>query len=373
MSGRSLLGTAATAILVALVVGLLAGQVLGQPVLVGYVTTDSMEPTIDAGDGFVAVPSFLAGEPEVGDVVVYDARELHDSGLTTHRIVGETEGGYVTKGDANPFTDQDDEEPPVTDGQIVAHALQVDGGVITIPHLGTAVETVQATVAAPFGVLDQRRAGTVLVALGIALFLLAGTVGERGRRDTRRSRNRPDVVAIRTVVLVAVVVVAGAATAAMVLPAGVHEFGVVASEDPTGEPHVVEPGGTATVTYETHNGGLLPVLVITEPASGGTAVEPRDAVLGGGERVETTVTMAAPSQPDAQFRHVRESRYLLLLPPRVVAALHSIHPLLALLAVDAVVGAFVVSASVAVFGTGHLRLRSRGDRSLATRLRRRLR
>ena len=373
MSGRSLLGTAATIIFVALVVGLLAGQVLGQPVFVGYVTTDSMEPTIDASDGFVAVPSFLAGEPEVGDVVVFDARELHDGGLTTHRIVGETEDGYITKGDANSFTDQDAEESPVNDGQIVAHALQIDGEVVTIPHLGTVVGTVQSIVAAPFGMLDQRSAGTVLIGVGIALFLLAGVVGERGRRVTRRSRNRPNVVAIRTLVTFAVVIVVGAATAAMVLPAGVHEFGVAAAEEPTGEPNVVEPGGTATVSYDTHNGGFLPVLVINEPASKGTAVEPREVVLGGGERAETTVTMAAPDEPATRLRHVRESRYLLLLPPRVVAALHAIHPLLALLAVDAVVTAFVVSASVAVFGTGHLRLRSGDDLPVLTRLRRRFR
>lgn len=372
MSGRSLLGTVATAILVVLIVGMLAGPLLGQPVVVGYVTTESMEPTISAGDGFVVVPSFLAGEPEVGDVVVFDARELHDGGLTTHRIVGETEGGYVTAGDNNPFTDQDGQEPPVTEGQIVAHALQVDGEVVTIPHLGTAVMAVQSAVAAPFEMIDERQAGTVMMVVGIALFLLAGAFGERGRRETARSRNRPNVVAIRTVVLVAVLVVVGAATAAMVLPAGVHEFGVVAADSPTDEPHVVGPGETASITYEVHNGGVLPVMVVTEPASPKTTVTPERVVLGAGEHEETTISMTAPSETGAQLRHVHESRYLVLLPPRVLGGLHAIHPLVALLAVDAVVAAFVVSASVAVFGTGHLRLRSGPETPLATRLRRRL-
>jgi len=40
-------------VLVAVVVALLAGQALGQPVLLSYVTSDSMAPTIDAGDGVV--------------------------------------------------------------------------------------------------------------------------------------------------------------------------------------------------------------------------------------------------------------------------------------------------------------------------------
>lgn len=373
MSGRSLLGSVATVILVVLVVGMVAGPLLGQPVVVGYVTTESMEPTISAGDGFVVVPSVVTGEPEVGDVVVFDARDLHDGGLTTHRIVGETEGGYVTAGDNNPFTDQDGDEPPVTDGQIVAHAVQVNGEVVTIPHLGTAVMAVQSAVAAPFELIDEQQAGTAMMFVGIALLLLGGAFGDRGRRETRRSRNRPNVVTIRTVVVVVVLVVVGGATAAMVLPAGVHEFGVVAADNPTDEPHVVEPGETATITYGVNNGGVLPVMVVTEPASPGTAVSPERTVLGAAERQETTVSMTAPSKLGTQLRHVRESRYLLLLPPRLIAELHAIHPLVALLAVDAVVAAFVVSASVAVFGTGHLRLRPGPRTPLATRLRRRLR
>jgi len=73
------------------VVLLIVGQLLGQPILLGYVATGSMEPTMDAGDGFVSVSSAVTGDVEEGDVVVYQARELHDGGLTTHRVVGETE------------------------------------------------------------------------------------------------------------------------------------------------------------------------------------------------------------------------------------------------------------------------------------------
>ncbi|MFC7114202.1 signal peptidase I [Natronoarchaeum sp. GCM10025703] len=134
------LGTA----LVVLVLALLLGQLLGQPILLGFVSTGSMEPAVDAGDGFVAVPALLAGDVSEGDIVVFDAEELQGGGLTTHRVVGETDEGYVTKGDANPFTDQDGGEPPVSEGQIVAHALQVGDTAVTIPHLGTGIMGVQS-------------------------------------------------------------------------------------------------------------------------------------------------------------------------------------------------------------------------------------
>jgi len=120
--------------LVGLLVGgvllaLIAGNLLGTPVVLSFVETGSMEPTIQTGDGFVVLPPAVTGDVSAGDVVVFDARELEGGGLTTHRIVNETDDGYITQGDANPFTDQDDSEPPVSDDQIVAVAWQPNGQV----------------------------------------------------------------------------------------------------------------------------------------------------------------------------------------------------------------------------------------------------
>ena len=373
MSQSRAVRTGLTAAFVVVVLALLVGQAVGQPVLLGYVTSDSMEPTISEGDGFVVVPAFATGEPETGDVVVFDAQELHDGGLTTHRVVDETDEGYITKGDANPFRDQDADEPPVREGQIVAHALEVHGEVVTIPHLGTAVTTVHSVVAAPFESVGSGQAGTVLVLAGIVLLVLAGAMSDR-QRETTRSRTRESVVSARLIVLVAVVVVVGAATLAMVLPAGVYEFQVAGAEDPTDESNVVEPGETAQIEYETGNSGILPVLVITEPVDEDVAVEPEQSVLTRGDRVETTVSVSVPDEPDIYHRHIRESRYLVVLPPRVIAGLHAIHPVAALIAVDLVVAAFVLATGRAIFGTGHLRMRTGPDHvPLTVRLRRRFR
>ena len=35
---------------------LILGSVLGQPITLGYVETESMSPTLEPGDGFIAVP-----------------------------------------------------------------------------------------------------------------------------------------------------------------------------------------------------------------------------------------------------------------------------------------------------------------------------
>ena len=368
---RDLLADALTALVVVVVLAMVLGQLLGQPVVLGYVTSGSMEPTLDAGDGFVAVPSPLAGDTEPGDVVVFRARTVQDGGLTTHRVVEETPRGYVTKGDANPFTDQDGGEPPVTEDQVVAHALQVGGSVVAIPALGTAIETVQGLVAAPFGAFGSGNSGTVLVFGGIALFVLAGALD--GGRPTDRETSRENVFRLRAVVLGAAVVVTAAATAAMVVPAGTHEVGVVVTDQPTDDPQVVAPGGTATVSYGVHNGGVVPTLVVSEPVDDGVTAIPRREVLGFDQRAEVDVRVTAPDATGEYRMEVRESRYLLLLPRGVLEFLHDVHPSLALLAVEVTVATFVVTASVVVFGTGYLRIRSGPGVPLRVRLRRRWR
>ncbi|SNR32076.1 signal peptidase I [Halorubrum vacuolatum] len=159
------------------VIALVIGQLTGQPVLLGYVTSESMSPTLEAGDGFIAVPAFAAGEIRSGDVVVFDAVELQGGGLTTHRVVEVTDEGYVTRGDNNPFRDQEGDEPLVTDDRIVATALQVNGQVVRIPGFGTGIETV--TGAAESAQLTAATAlGVFVVTLFVAGLLSgAGIVG----------------------------------------------------------------------------------------------------------------------------------------------------------------------------------------------------
>jgi len=69
---------------VVVLVSLIVGQFLGQPVLLAFVETGSMAPTLEPGDGFVAIPAQLAGPIEEGDVVTFRAEEIQGGGLTTH-------------------------------------------------------------------------------------------------------------------------------------------------------------------------------------------------------------------------------------------------------------------------------------------------
>ena len=372
------LGTA----LIVLVLALLLGQLLGQPILLGFVSTGSMEPAMDAGDGFVAVPALLAGDVSEGDVVVFDAEELHGGGLTIHRVVGETDEGYVTKGDANPFTDQDSDEPPVSEGQIVAHALQVGDTVVTIPHLGTVVmglqsgaDSLQQSAVSALGGeggLKETQLGGAFVALGLFFIGIAVLTGSRGARDLQRSTSRPDIVGIWVVGGAVIVVLVVAATAAMVVPAGIQEYGVASAESPGEDPLVIEAGGSSTVEHTVRNDGFVPVVVFFDPGEDVTT-SPDRTYVSRDSTAETSVTISVPEAEGRYTRYLTEHRYLVVLPPSLIAALHSIHPLVALLTINVVVAAGGLAAIVGLFGTGDIRLRSSSDVPLTYRLRRKLR
>ncbi|QCC59123.1 signal peptidase I [Natrinema thermotolerans] len=385
MTNSTLVTRGLGALLALVVILLVVGQLLGQPILLGYVATGSMEPEIDAGDGFVAVPSVVTGPVEEGDVVVFQARDLNGGGLTTHRVVDETEEGYVTKGDANPFTDQDGGEPHVTEGQIVAEAWQVNGKVVTIPHLGTAIMGFQSavqsgveTVTSVFGVTtgSSNGLGALLVGVGVAM-LGFGTLLERlgpGRRETSRSRSRENVIAFWTALGLVLLVFVTFATAAMVVPSGTTEYGLISSESPTDDPQIVAPGETTALTRTVDNAGYLPIVVAHEPESGGIGVEPRSQTIGIRDSGEARVTLTAPEQTGEYTRHLGEYRYLAVLPPSVLLWLHGVHPLAAIGAVNAVIVGIAVAIVLLLFGSGDIRVRSAGSHvPLSTRLKRRAR
>lgn len=189
------------------------------PVTLSYVSSDSMEPTIDQGDGYVLVP---AGEVESGDVITFysETRNVY----VTHRVVRETDDGFVTQGDNNPTTDQAAGHPPVNRDRVVGEVLTVGGTPVTIPHLGLAARTVQTH---PVGSL----LGALLLWTGSAAFAM-----DRRRRPDRGILRVRDVtlpvfgvallVAIGFVFLTAThstftyTVTEGGGTSAATLPAG---------------------------------------------------------------------------------------------------------------------------------------------------------
>lgn len=371
-----------TVLFLLLVVALVVGQALGQPLLVSFVTSESMSPTIEAGDGFVVLPGQVSEEIEEGDVIVFEAQELDDGGLTTHRVVGETEAGYITQGDANPFTDQDGGEPPVTDDRIVATAPEVNGQVITIPRLGTAVLGlrnavlgVQETFLGALGFDDTgtaQGAGMILILSGVVLLFVTTLDSFRRRpaRDRSRSRRRDVLFDPRLAVLFLVLVLLVPANAAMLGPTTTHDLQIDGAEVTTG-PDGVEPGEPVETEVTATNSGLVGMLVVLDAPAEDVVVGDSHLGVSGGDS-DTTIVSAPAPPPDADRTvTVTEQRYIIVLPESTLAYLHAVSPWLAIGAINAVLAFGVLTVVVGLVGLRQQRLRRTGRNvPLSVRIRR---
>lgn len=102
------------------------------PLKLAYVYSDSMNPTLKANDGFILVKH---KEYYINDVITFSPKEI-DAPYVTHRIVNLTEDGkYLTKGDNNSLTDQQNGEPLVNIDQIKGKVFTINGKVLSIPYL----------------------------------------------------------------------------------------------------------------------------------------------------------------------------------------------------------------------------------------------
>lgn len=133
-TGRRLLRLVAPVGQVVLVLAALV--VIGLPMATEYewrtVVTGSMRPTIEPGDVVLAAPP--SGEPQVGDVVVFQD-PIHGDRDVVHRIVGfDSEGQVISQGDANSEVDPWTLSP-----------FDVSGGVVfQVPKVGFLVEAMSS-------------------------------------------------------------------------------------------------------------------------------------------------------------------------------------------------------------------------------------
>ncbi len=385
---RRWIGTALQIALVLAVVAIAVGQFVGQPVLLAYVTSDSMEPTLSPGDGYIVLPSAVTDSPEEGDVIVFNAKTLNEGngGLTTHRVAEKTDRGVVTRGDGNPFTDQEAGEPLVKSHQITGKAVLIGNQPIVIPQLGTAftaireaITSAQRSVAMALGtrsLLGTQGLAYLLFGAGILLYIgsviAEGDSSRSPRRKRKRKRKRTRRVPKLVVALALGGVLVASLTATMTVAGGVQEFGVVSAEQDIGGPSVIASGETERLNYSVPNGGVLPVVAYVDPASEGVETPDESVIVGPGEQQTVGIELSAPEETGYYPRYVAEHRYLAILPPSLIDFLYRLHPWLPVIVIDALVLGAFLAVVMPLLGRGYLRPR-RSRNSLVRRIKRRLR
>ncbi|MFB6297523.1 MAG: signal peptidase I [Salinirussus sp.] len=321
-------------VFVALALALVAPA--ASPVQVSYVTSDSMEPEIGTNDGYVLVP---AGEVVPGEIITFYSGERE--GYVTHRVVGTTTGGYLTRGDANPSTDQAAGSPPIEREAVAGQVLTVGRQPVLIPQLGTAVELARGNWLMLSGLV-----GLVVVRT------LAGSNGGGGRDRTDRRpilRSRQVIAPILLIALLASVVLISMGTVHTELSYSVTESG---GEDP--RVLTVGENTTTSLNADVVRSPLTEVLVDTEGmalsgtrdtnptsaanATSGTAGDPQSGLVGTFRQqfmrtsgVTLDGTIPAQAEPGSHTVGIDVYPYPATLPRGALEQLHAIHPWLAAL------------------------------------------
>jgi signal peptidase len=316
---RTLVGIAVVCFVLALVAP------AASPIQISYVTSDSMEPTIGTDDGYILVP---AGTVEAGDVITFYSAERGT--YVTHRAISVTDDGIVTKGDANPSTDQASGYPPVQQSSVAGRVLSGGSGPLLIPSLGTGVSLLQTYWYAVLALL-----------IGVILFTVGTASRRRARERVLRSRD----------VLLPAVIVAVLVGVALVSLAPVNET-------QTYRVTAADIGGDTTLTVGEQRTESLTVDLATTPVThlvteteGMRIVDSRPATdrlgpdagdRGDGldwirqhllesESLNITVTIPAQSTTGPYRTSLDVYPYPATLPRGIVTALHGVHPILAAL------------------------------------------
>lgn len=333
MTAGKWLRTAITYLVIGFAIAVAAGAITGHPITLGYVETTSMEPALAPGDGFIAVSPLFAPPAEQGDVIVFESGTM-DTELTTHRIVGRTPEGFITRGDNSPFTDQATGEPPVRPPQIVGRPITINGQILSIPWYGSAVETIQGALQSAVFSLGlgqypgaQVALGLLVVGVGVVLLTVVYGAMENNQRQISR-RNTRSTIDSRVLLLIILIIVAVPLITMLGLAAETQQFTMLSSPGGTG-PNVVAPGGTHSFNFTVENRHFVPMVVIMDVPSGGASVSQRTFVLSHDESAKVRYTVVAPTEVGRFNRYKQEVRYPHVLPIKVLEWLHDRSPVLA--------------------------------------------
>jgi signal peptidase len=282
------------------VVVVTAAAPTGAPVQLSYVYADSMEPTIETGDGYVLVP---AGTVSPGDIVTFRSRQR--GAYVTHRVVERSAEGFVTRGDNNPTTDQATGHPPIDRESIVGKVLTVGGRPVVVPHLGTVLEPLRTHIS------------QLLVGCLGAVLLYSTLRGTDRRRTPSRIRHVFRPLFVIGFVATTGLLVFGQPSQAITLVA-VETAGV------SDAPGVIAVGASKPLDVVVHqNAGPLTTRVVTTRGLE-DVTSTRNATA-----VHVSGTVPPPESTGPVRVDIDRYRYPALVPRWLLTRLQAVHPLLA--------------------------------------------
>nr|MBO2507925.1 signal peptidase I [Bacillota bacterium] len=309
--------TVTYAALVFLLVAGVAGSLMGKPLLLTAVRSQSMAPTLVRGDMVVLWPIQWT-EPRVGDILVFrvEAGSLRSAGWVIHRAVdGDPENGFITQGDNNEAPDQaGGANPPILPENIAARAVTVGGKPLRIPLLGYLPLWAETLVDRPYA----------LPGAALLILVLAFAAHSPGRRRSRRRRRGMADAMVYVMGGVSLTVLVGAAC--LVLSQQYAFTYAVSSEgraaimgSSIGQLMVGDRVERRLTTVENKQGGL-PLVLAVHSSDPQVRVEPQRGTINPGQELDVTMHITAESEGQ-HAAHIWVGLFYPILPAGVIAAL----------------------------------------------------
>lgn len=268
----------------------LGSLVAGHPFLLEVERSNSMYPLLQRGDIALVLPVLSDASVQRGTIVLYHPERgpLKVAGFIVHRIVGgNAQTGYLTKGDANPTTDQAvGGTTPVPPAWIDGIVPTIGGQPLRVPLLGFAA----------LWAATHLKHLYILPGLGAAFSLALVISDRRGGAVRSRRRRHWDglVVAVGVVALVISVL-----TAALVLATSQQEVAPYMVAHSAGVLNgssvgILQPGQTVHVTAaRLYNTGFFPLSVAVTSTDKSASFAPDAFWLPPGGQSNVKLTLRA--------------------------------------------------------------------------------
>ena len=279
------------------------------PYVLAHAMGDSMEPTLPKGSLYVVDKT---SEISNGDIIMF--RSARENSLVTHRVVRETDTGYVTKGDNNPSPDQAAGVPPIPPSEVEGKVVSIRAYPLVIPGLG---------------VWSQFVGQNSVFVFGLIWTILIGRAAIRSSRTRVRLPTNGDI--IRPLLGISIVL----CVTVIILVSGTTTVPFYASDNP--------PQGVTDIPLDTDVVRTVPIEVSSYESATQQFVSVEGAQFQSAQpdpenknTLLVTIQLGPYDSTGIYQTSVSVYHYPRILPYSVVAALHNIHPLIAGTAVSIV-------------------------------------
>ncbi len=305
----------------------LIGFALDRPVLMSYVTSNSMNPTLEVGDMFFINP---ISKGDVGQIIVFKM----NGHWTVHRVYAKVSGGYITKGDNNVATDQQNSfAKPVNESDIAGTVITLNGKPIRIPKIGIYIEEI------------SRRVANLYLALTL---LAVGSVLLTGNKKKNR-RKRKLIIKYKTLYSSISAITIAVLILAIMSSWGQIGFSYASTLAGGQRDGWYLPNSEFEKTIEIKNNWIYPAVYVLDPIGTRLKLNKTSLTLAGRSLESVSMRVRVPSKTMVYSENIKIYAYPLLLPSNFIVSMASITPYLPLIAFST---EFALLFAIIYFATG---------------------